>query len=118
MSMAKTDQTQDRVSVMKEAIDQIKDRFGDGAIMKLGEAKRMNVEASTTGCLSLDIALGVGGMPRGRIVEVYGHESLILNMRGRSALTSMIFLSPSLTAESRRLRLSKHWFARMRSMSL
>ena len=75
MSMAKTDQTQDRVSVMKEAIDQIKDRFGDGAIMKLGEAKRMNVEASTTGCLSLDIALGVGGMPRGRIVEVYGPES-------------------------------------------
>ncbi len=65
----------DRLRVMKEAIDQIKDRFGDGSIMRLGEAKKLNVEAVTTGSLSLDIALGVGGMPRGRIIEVYGPES-------------------------------------------
>ena len=64
-----------RQSAVKEAIEQIRDRFGDGSIMKLGEAKAMNVESVTTGCLSLDIALGVGGMPRGRIIEIYGPES-------------------------------------------
>lgn len=65
----------ERLGAVKEAIDQIRDRFGDGSIMKLGEAKAMNVESVTTGCLSLDIALGVGGMPRGRIIEIYGPES-------------------------------------------
>lgn len=58
-----------------DAISQIKQRFGDGAIMRLGEAKTMHIDAITTGCLSLDLALGVGGMPRGRIIEVYGPES-------------------------------------------
>ena len=57
------------------AINQIKERFGEGSIMKFGEAKTMQVEAVTTGCLSLDIALGVGGVPRGRIIEIYGPES-------------------------------------------
>ncbi|MDO8571254.1 MAG: recombinase RecA [bacterium] len=64
-----------RATAVKEAIDQIRDRFGEGSIMKLGEAKKMNVDVVTTGCLSLDIALGVGGMPRGRVVEIYGPES-------------------------------------------
>lgn len=64
-----------REKAVREAIDQIKDRFGDGAIMKLGEAKSLSVEAVSTGCLSLDIALGVGGVPRGRVVEIYGPES-------------------------------------------
>ena len=50
-------------------------RFGDGIVMSLGEAKRPKVEAIPTGSLSLDIALGVGGMPRGRIIEIYGPES-------------------------------------------
>ncbi len=59
----------------KTAIDQIRERFGDGAIMSLGEAKAMNVEAISTGCLSLDLALGVGGVPKGRIIEVYGPEA-------------------------------------------
>ncbi len=57
------------------AIDQIKERFGEGSIMKLGEAKRMNVEVVPTGCLSLDLALGVGGVPRGRVIEIYGPEA-------------------------------------------
>jgi recombination protein RecA len=57
------------------AIAQIRDRFGDGSIMKLGDSKHMNVESVPTGCLSLDLALGVGGMPRGRVVEIYGPES-------------------------------------------
>lgn len=58
-----------------EAISQIKDRFGEGSIMRLGEAKKMQVDAVSTGCLSLDIALGVGGVPRGRIVEIFGPEA-------------------------------------------
>lgn len=57
------------------AIEHIQERFGDGAIMRLGEAKQMSVEAISTGCLSLDLALGVGGLPRGRVIEVYGPES-------------------------------------------
>jgi recombination protein RecA len=58
-----------------EAISQIRQRFGEGAIMRLGEAKAMKVDAVTTGCLSLDLALGVGGVPRGRIIEIFGPES-------------------------------------------
>jgi recombination protein RecA len=50
-------------------------RFGDGVVMKLGDATRLNVEAIPTGSLSLDIALGVGGLPKGRIAEIYGPES-------------------------------------------
>ncbi len=57
------------------AIEQIRDRFGDGSIMKLGEAKRVDVEVIPTGSISLDLALGVGGMPRGRIIEIFGPES-------------------------------------------
>ncbi|MFH1228703.1 MAG: recombinase RecA [Planctomycetota bacterium] len=59
----------------EEAIAQIKERFGEGSIMRLGEAKRIKVEAVSTGCLSLDLALGVGGVPRGRIIEIYGPEA-------------------------------------------
>lgn len=64
-----------RGMAVKEAIEQIRDRFGDGSIMKLGEAKKMNIEAISSGCLSVDIALGVGGFPRGRVIEIYGPES-------------------------------------------
>ncbi|PWB38817.1 MAG: recombinase RecA [Parcubacteria group bacterium] len=59
----------------KQAIEEIRSRFGEGSIMRLGEAKTMNVDAVSTGCLSLDLALGVGGVPRGRIVEIYGPEA-------------------------------------------
>lgn len=57
------------------AIEQIRTRFGEGAIMKFGDVPKTNVDAISTGCLSLDIATGVGGVPRGRIIEVYGPES-------------------------------------------
>ncbi|NQV13403.1 MAG: recombinase RecA [Parcubacteria group bacterium] len=57
------------------AVEQIKERFGEGAIMKLGEVQTMEVEATPTGSVSLDIALGVGGIPRGRVIEIYGPES-------------------------------------------
>jgi recombination protein RecA len=65
----------ERERAAETAISQIKEKFGEGAIMKLGEAKAMQVEAVSTGCLSLDIALGVGGVPRGRIIEIFGPEA-------------------------------------------
>ncbi len=63
-------------------MDQIKEKFGEGVIMKLGEVKRVNVESIPTGSISLDIALGIGGIPRGRVIEVYGPES-----SGKTTLT-------------------------------
>jgi len=63
-----------REKALDQAIAQIKRRFGDGALMRLGEATHLDVEVIPTGSLALDIALGVGGVPRGRIVEIYGPE--------------------------------------------
>ncbi len=60
---------------LQEAVDEIRQRFGDGAIMKLKDAGRVDVDVIPTGSISLDLALGVGGVPRGRVVEIYGHES-------------------------------------------
>lgn len=60
---------------LDKALGDITKRYGDGAIMRMGEAQHMLVEAIPTGSLSLDIALGVGGIPRGRITEIYGPES-------------------------------------------
>lgn len=57
------------------AVKEIQDKYGDGAIMKLGDAKKVDVDVIPTGSISLDLALGVGGYPRGRIIEVYGPES-------------------------------------------
>ncbi|HKJ26863.1 MAG TPA: recombinase RecA [Anaerolineales bacterium] len=64
-----------RLASLDKAMGEITKRFGDGSIMKLGEAHSMEVEAIPTGCLSLDIALGIGGIPRGRVTEIYGPES-------------------------------------------
>ena len=67
---------EDKLKALDAAISQIEKQYGKGSIMKLGEnAADMNVEAVPTGSLSLDIALGVGGLPKGRIIEVYGPES-------------------------------------------
>lgn len=57
------------------ALDQIKSRFGEGAIMRLGEIKTQDVQAIPTGSISLDIALGIGGVPRGRVIEIFGPEA-------------------------------------------
>ena len=57
------------------AIAQITDNFGKGSVMKLGQRRAMDIESVSTGSLSLDLALGIGGLPKGRIVEVYGPES-------------------------------------------
>ena len=64
-----------RTIALDKALGDITKRYGDGAIMRLGEAHHLEVEAIPTGSLSLDIALGVGGIPRGRITEIYGPES-------------------------------------------
>jgi recombination protein RecA len=66
---------QGRLDALNNAIKNIEKQFGKGSIMKLGEAAAMNVEVIPTGCISLDVALGVGGMPRGRVVEIFGPES-------------------------------------------
>lgn len=62
-------------TALEAAMKQIKKQYGDGAIMRLGENSHLNVDAISTGSLSLDIATGIGGLPRGRIVEIYGPES-------------------------------------------
>lgn len=67
---------QNKIKALESAIAQIEKQYGKGSVMKLGDtASRMSVEAVPTGSLSLDIALGVGGIPKGRIIEIYGPES-------------------------------------------
>ena len=62
-------------AALAAALGQIEKQFGKGAVMRLGEENHMNIEAIPTGSLSLDMALGVGGVPKGRIIEIYGPES-------------------------------------------
>ena len=66
---------EEKKKALELAMSQIEKQFGKGAVMKLGEVPNVNVDTISTGALSLDIALGVGGLPRGRIIEVYGPES-------------------------------------------
>ena len=72
----------DKQKALDTALSQIEKSFGQGSIMKLGQQDALNVEAISTGSLGLDIALGVGGIPKGRIVEIYGPES-----SGKTTLT-------------------------------
>jgi len=65
----------DRATALEAALKQIEKSFGKGSVMKLGTSAAQSVEVIPTGCLPLDIALGVGGIPRGRIIEIYGPES-------------------------------------------
>ena len=69
-------------AVLEKAMEEITKRFGDGAIIRLGEARHLEVAAISTGSLSLDIALGVGGIPRARVAEVFGPEA-----SGKTTLT-------------------------------
>ncbi len=75
MAKKQTDERDERRAAAQEAIDQIKEKFGEGSIMRLGEAKSMTVDAIPSGCLSLDLSLGILGVPRGRVVEVFGPEA-------------------------------------------
>ena len=69
------DEKDNKIRALDIAVKDIQSKFGDGSIMKLGEARRVDVDAIPTGSFSLDVALGVGGMPRGRVIEVFGPES-------------------------------------------
>ena len=68
-------QNSEKMKALEAALGQIEKQFGKGSVMKLGDVTAMEVEAIPTGALSLDIALGIGGVPRGRIIEVFGPES-------------------------------------------
>ncbi len=82
-SVDATDKTpEEKKKALETAISQIEKNFGKGTIIKMGENPKMNVSAVSTGSISLDLALGIGGLPRGRIVEVYGPES-----SGKTTLT-------------------------------
>ncbi|MGG7175971.1 recombinase RecA [Clostridium paraputrificum] len=65
----------DKLKAIENAMGQIEKQFGKGSVMKLGEDSHLKLDSISTGCLDLDIALGIGGVPKGRIIEVYGPES-------------------------------------------
>ena len=65
----------EREKVLKTAMAQLEKKFGEGTVMFMGENRRMDIESISTGSLMLDLALGIGGLPRGRIIEIYGTES-------------------------------------------
>jgi len=73
--MAKKDEAKGGEKKVNEVVEEIRSKFGEGMIMKLGDVKRVDVAAIPTGAVSLDIALGIGGVPRGRVIEIYGPES-------------------------------------------
>jgi len=73
MVKKKTEET--NTGNLQEAVDEIKQRFGEGAIMKLKDVSKVDVDVIPTGSISLDMALGVGGVPRGRVIEIFGPES-------------------------------------------
>ncbi len=79
---AKNPKSEKEQAALQDAMDQIQKQFGQGAIMKLGDNTKMNIETISTGSISLDLATGVGGVPKGRIVEIYGPES-----SGKTTLT-------------------------------
>jgi len=68
-------ENKEKNKALEAAISQIHDNFGKGSVMKLGQKAAMNIEAISTGSLSLDLALGIGGLPKGRVIEIYGPES-------------------------------------------
>ena len=66
---------EEKKKALETAIQQLEKAYGAGAVMRLGQTQTLNVEAIPTGSMTLDMALGIGGVPRGRIVEIYGPES-------------------------------------------
>jgi recombination protein RecA len=81
-SAPKTNIETGKWKAVTSALDQIKEKFGDGSIMKLSDTKALDIATTPTGSISLDLALGAGGIPRGRIIEIYGPES-----SGKTTLT-------------------------------
>ena len=82
-----SNENSEKRKALEMALSQIEKQFGKGSVMKLGDFTAMNIEAIPTGALSLDIALGIGGIPRGRVIEIHGKEasgktSIALNAAG------------------------------------
>jgi len=115
----------DREKAIDLALSQIERRFGKGAIMKLGDAAQVAVEVIPTGSIALDLALGVGGVPRGRITEIYGPESsgkttlcqhIIANAQRAGGFAAFVdaehALDPVYAALRRRYQQSAHLSAR------
>ena len=73
--MPKESKKKEEQSELNELLETLQSRFGEGAVMRLGDRQKVKVDAVSTGSFSLDLALGVGGFPRGRIVEIYGPEA-------------------------------------------
>src|SRR5690554_2677799 len=75
LKLVEKDMETDKQKALADALQQIDRAFGKGSVMRMGEKPAVEIEAISTGSLGLDIALGIGGLPRGRIVEIYGPES-------------------------------------------
>lgn len=71
----KAAEREEKLRTLEDTVKEIQDKYGEGAIMKLGEARKVDVDVIPTGSLALDMALGVGGVPRGRVIEIFGPES-------------------------------------------
>ena len=75
MAAEKKNPSQDKKTALESTLKQIEKQYGAGAVMRLGENRHLNIDAISTGSLTLDLATGIGGLPKGRIVEIYGPES-------------------------------------------
>ena len=82
------------------ALSQIERAFGKGSIMRLGQNSHIDIEAISTGSLGIDIALGIGGMPKGRIIEIYGPESSGKTAAPVPLLTPNMRLTPAMPKKS------------------
>ncbi len=89
--------SKDQRQALEAAVQQIERQFGKGALMRLGDKEHQPMEAISTGCLSLDLALGIGGVPCGRVVEIFGPES-----SGKTTLVYHVAARRSATAASAR----------------
>ena len=135
-SVVKVTNSEEKKKALDAAIAKLEKDFGKGAVMKLGESgAHVSVETVPTGCLSLDLALGLGGVPKGRVIEVYGPESsgkttvalhMISEVQKRGGIAGFIdaehaldpvyaknigvdYIFRSRTAEIRHLRLRRRW---------
>ena len=112
LKIVKTDDKKDKELKEKNksldaAISQIDQNFGKGSVMRLGQQQALDIEAISTGSLSLDLALGIGGLPKGRIIEIYGPES-----SGKTTLALQVIAEAQKTLQGTLFRRKKSPSAR------